>query len=193
MNLKQLRRARLARPTTYVDAPELAAWGVFAEGEAQRVKIRGLTSQEIFLAKEQISKGSPLMKLALAANGNGAENGQVVAEALQHLLGTDLKAIPYEIRWRQELLVKAAIDEEGLLIFDHQIAALLSEHFPDLFIRLTEATLRISGEASTDLGEKLRRSGETSPLEIPSSTQSAEENFSTNADPISSPTTVSRD
>lgn len=177
----------MTRPTTYVDAPELATWGVFAEGEPQRVKIRGLTSNDLFLAREQIAKGSPLLALAKAANGNS--EGSELTEAFKSLLGTDPKQLAYENRYRQELLVKAAINEDGTQAFDHQDVAVLSEHFPDLFVRLTERILKFCGEASTDLGEKLRHSGETSASEMPLSLQKDEADSSTSAAPISSLTT----
>lgn len=185
MNLKQLRRAKLARPTTYVDAPELAAWGVFAEGEKQQIKLRGLTANDLFTVREQIAKGSPLLALYKAANGNGDASG--LTEAFKGLLGTDPKSIAYETRYRQELLVKAAINEDGSPAFDHQDVAVLAEHFPDLFVRLTEKIIKFCGEASTDLGEKLRNSGETKALEPPAPLESASDSSSTKPDPISSP------
>ena len=187
MNFKKLLQANLARPEAYVDAPELAPWGVFADKEPQRIKLRGLDAAGIYLAKEQIAKGSPLMKLALAANNSEQTDGKLFTEAFLELIGANLKTIPHEVRWKQEILVKAAIDEDGEPLFDHQIVAKISEHFPDLFIRLADKALTLSGEASSDLGERSRRSGKIKTLGTASSMPKDEASSSTSAAPISSP------
>jgi hypothetical protein len=186
MNLKKLRRARLERPTDYVPVPELAAL-MFDVGEVPRLKVRGLSANEIFLIKEQIQKGSPLQALAKAATTNGHGNSSELTQAFQQLLGTDPKAVAHENRYRQELLVKAVIDEEGQSILDHQDAARLSEFFPMAFLRLTDRIQTLMGEASTDLGEKSRHSGETPALDPPSPSESDSISASSKSDPTSSP------
>lgn len=175
----------MARPSDYVAVPELKNW-IFEEGEEPRIKVRGLSSNEVYLAKEALAKSSQAQKIAKAVLGNGiAEAG----EAIKEWIVTDPRSIANETRSRQELLLRGAIDEAGNPLFDQQDVARICEHFPRVFERLTNRIDQLSGESSADLGEKLRHSGETTKLEPPSSLPSEEASSSTSADPTYSPLT----
>jgi hypothetical protein len=186
MNLKKLRRAKLVRPTAYVDVPELADW-LFDEGEEPRLKVRGLTANEQFHIREQQLKRHPMLQLSEKLRAAPEAEGCVVAEdVLKAAFGADKEAVTTSTAYSIELLVYGVIDEQGNRLFDYQDAVKISEHFPNVFIRLSNKINELMGAASVlqedrRLGESPPSFGPTPTSKTPSPSLNDSGNASTSA------------
>lgn len=188
MNANKLRRVKLTRPSAYVPVPELKDW-LFSEGEEPRLKIRGLNANEQLLCREESAAQEQLRQAAKGINP-GTPNGIAVKEALLAVIGAGqgelAKSLPYLI----QLVLFGVIDDDGKRIFDHEIAAILHEHFPASFLLLTNEIAKLMGEPSQPaLSEPSRLSGVTPRPESPSPSPNISGNPSTNLEETSSPTT----
>jgi hypothetical protein len=190
MNLSRLRRAKLARPTAYVECPELKGW-LFSEEEEPRFKVRGLNANEQLLAREETAKQERLRRTAQQIQP-GTPNGEAVKEALLSVIGIaqgeHAQSLPYLI----QLLLWGVIDEDGKRIFDHEVCAILHEHFPSTFLTLTNKIAELMGQPSEPaLGERSRLSGQTPGSESRSPSVNTSDSPSTDRALISFPTTPS--
>ena len=143
MKFNRLRNAKLNRPTAVVPVPELKDW-IFDKDEVPELKVRGLTSNQLFSAKSVSQENSPLRALSKAISG-GQQSEMVDAFKL-FTAGSD--STTTELTYRIELCVKGVIDNNGAQVMDYSDAAKLSEHFPNVFIRITEKISAISGDSS---------------------------------------------
>jgi hypothetical protein len=187
MNLAKLRRAKLARPTAYVDCPELRGW-LFGDDEAPRLKVRGLNANEQLLAREETAKQERLRRTAQQITP-GTPNGEAVKDALLAVIGIaqgeHAQSLPYLI----QLVLWGVIDEEGKRLFDHELCAILHEHFPGTFLTLTNKIAELMGQPSEPvLGERSRLSGQTPGSESRSPSPNTSDSPSIARALISSPT-----
>lgn len=143
MKLDRFRNAKLKRPQDTVAVPELKDW-MFGPDEIPELMVKGLTSNQLFVAKEASQKNSPLRALSKAI-GSGSETEMV--EAFKRYTGASDETTT-ETAYRIEMLIKGVIDEHGKLIFDYSDAAKLSEHFPNVFVRITDRISFLSGDSS---------------------------------------------
>lgn len=150
MKLDKFRNARFTRPTAYVEVAELVGI-MFDKDEDPKLKVRGLTANEMYLAKESMSKNSPLRILAQAAAGG---DKSALGDAFKRIMGNDRDAVAAETSFRIEILVLGVVDEEGEMVLDYADVAKLGEHFPAVFLRLSDRIHVLSGEASLAQGEK---------------------------------------
>ena len=82
MDLEKFRRAKLERPTAVVELPELADF--FADGEKPVFLVRGLTSNENWLAREQKALYSHIKTFEDAFNkALGGQPKELQAEAVK--------------------------------------------------------------------------------------------------------------
>lgn len=143
MNLEGFRKAKFKRPVEEVAVPEMKDW--FAEGEDQVICCRGLTSNQLFLAKEVAQKNNPIRAL-IKAFSSGKESEMTDAFRRYTSL-TDETTV--ETAYRTELLLKGVVDKEQQKPFLQQADGVrLAEHFPEIFIRLTDKITALSGVCS---------------------------------------------
>lgn len=143
MKLDRFRNAKLKRPQDVVPVPELKDW-LFTADEKPELIVKGLTSNQLFVAKEASQKNSPLRALSKAV-GSGSETEMV--EAFKRFTGASDETTT-ETAYRIEMCIKGVVDENGKLIFDYSDAAKLSEHFPNVFVRVTDRISFLSGDSS---------------------------------------------
>ncbi len=190
MNLSRLRRAKLIRPTAYVDCPELKGW-LFSEEEEARLKVRGLNANEQLLAREETAKQEKL-RLTAQHIQPGTPNGQAVKDALLSVIGIGqgehAQSLPYLI----QLCLWGVIDEDGKRLLDHELCAILHEHFPGTFLLLTNTIAGLMGQPSESaLGEPSRLSGTTQESESRLPLANSSESHSIDLDMTSSHMTTS--
>ncbi len=189
MNLTKLRRAKLVRPTAYVECPELKGW-IFGDDEQPRLKVRGLNANEQLLAREDTARQEKFRREAQLMTP-ATPNGVAVKEALLTVIGAGQGELAQSLPYLIQLVLWGVIDEDGKRLFDHEIVAKLHEHFPATFLLLTNEIARLMGQPSESaLGESSRASGGSPRLESPSPSPSTSENPSTKSEEISSPTTA---
>ena len=143
MKIAKFRTAKLTRPTDVVQVPELADW-LFEKDEKTELKVKGLTSNKLFVAKEASQKNSPLRALSKAIS-SGSETEMV--EQFKRWTGASNETTT-ETAYRIEMLIKGVIDDHDKLVFDYSDAAKLADHFPNVFIRITDRISYLSGESS---------------------------------------------
>lgn len=187
MNKDRFRGRQLARPTEYVPAPQLAGI-LFDEGEKPRLKVRGLDANELFLARQRRSENNPVIAMAKALQESGQLQG-AMTEAFRGLFGDPKQATAAQTAYSTELIVMGTIDEDGKSILDYEDVARLGEHFPAVFLELSNVIQRLSGEASVVVGEPRGHSGKTIESGVPSTSVKPEGNSSSKPSPTSSPIT----
>lgn len=151
MDLHKFRSVKLKRPTAFVDCPELKGV-LFAEDEqAPRLKVRGLTANELFVAREAKDNNSITAAFQQALkSGNTGELTTVFKRVIGDG-GSDATAA--ELAFRVEIVRLGTLDDAGKRLFEHSDAVKLSEHFPLTFQNVSTQILSLSGEGS-DVGEK---------------------------------------
>lgn len=143
MDLAKFRNTELTVRVKEISLPELKGI-LFEEGEAPLLTIRGLTSNEIFLAKEQQQKNSPLHLLAQAA-GEGNTDG--VKEVFKRIFGQSEDATAAEYMYRFQLVLCGCIDATTQkVIFTHEDVARIAEHWPVVFMKISTEISNLSGE-----------------------------------------------
>jgi hypothetical protein len=146
----KFRSTQFQRPRATVPVPALAEW-LFEDGEKPDFLVRGLTTNEVFTAREAISKTSPLKILAEAAQ---SRETSALADAFKLIMGGSRDAVSQLTAFRIELMVVGVIDTEGGSILDYEDVIKMAEHFPSEFLITSEKINELSAQPSLVVGEK---------------------------------------
>lgn len=147
MNTDKFRSTKLVRPVKEFNSPQLAGI-LFDEGEDTIIYIRGLTANEMLVARESRENNSVRNALTRAI-GSGIESE--MAEAFKRLIGNGVenKTTAAETAFRVEVLVGGITDAQGKArTFSHDLAVKLADNFPNLFLEITTAILALTGEGA---------------------------------------------
>ena len=157
MDLNAFRNTELSQRLETIKVPELRPF--FAEGEEPIWTVRGLTANEIF--KADGAKMAQSRASALAEAITSGSRDEIIKE-VQAALGQSGDVQPETAR-RLEMLVSGSVDP----VVTIQDSVRLAEHFPTVFIQLTNAILKLSGRGA-DAKKKPTTSGETPASKPPS-------------------------
>jgi hypothetical protein len=147
LNLERLLQTEWHRPLEAVPCPELAPMGLFEPGEEPVVWVRGLTSNELYLALEARQQNTvrvAVMK-ALESNRQSELNG-AMGRALN--INEHEEPTAAETAYRMEACLRGVVDKDGhrLLTLDHVVK--LADHSPTTFMTISGKILSLSGEGS---------------------------------------------
>ena len=184
MNKDRFRSKKLTRPTEYIEVPQLAGI-LFDEGEQPRLKVRGLDANELYLARQRRDENNPVRVMVKTLQESG-QLQESIAEAFRGIFGDSTQTTAAATAYGTELIVMGTIDEAGKAILDYEDAARLGEHFPLVFMQLSNTIQKLSGEASVLMGEVSGRSGATIASGAPSTSAKPEDNSSSKPSQISS-------
>jgi len=155
LNLDRFRGASLVRPRDKVAVSSLVPL-MFDTVDEAWFHIRGLMANEMFIAKEARAEHSPLHALAEAIkSGDKSE----MTEAFRKMMGNSTDSIAAETAYRHELIKWGVIDPEtGENILDDSDVSKIGEHFPLVFLQVSDKIMALSGQGSS-VGEASGRSG----------------------------------
>jgi len=105
-------------------------------------KVRGLSSTEMAIAQESASKNKNILSVIEAISG---KNQSDKVDALKELLGTS-ENVPIDLAKRMEHLVQGSIEPQ----IDLSLSVKLAQHFPIIFMLLTNKILELTGLGSID-------------------------------------------
>jgi len=150
VDLQSFRRTSPKHQTKAVEVEQLAEVMFKGNKEEAVLHVRGLGSNEIYMAREQMQKNSPLNLLSSAIK---AASQSEITEAFKRILGNDEEANAIDYTYRFYIVMAGVIDPDtGKKIFDYEDVSKLAEFWPATFILLSNEIVKLSGEGP-DLGE----------------------------------------
>ncbi len=142
--LKTFRTTKFKRPTEQVPVPELKEL-LFEDDEQPVITVRGLTSNQLFQARELLAKNNPMRALVKALT-SGAKDTEMF-DLFKRSLGATDDACP-EVVYRTEMLMKGFVPEPGEESLQYSDCAKIQEKFPEIFLRLTDKIIALTGANS---------------------------------------------
>lgn len=150
LDIQKFRDRPVNRRTKQIAVPELRPFFNVDESTTDVfLTIRQLTSNEIYLAKEQMEKNSPMAVLgkAISAGLKGE-----MAEQFKSIFNYDPDNTARDYTYRFYLVMAAVVDDEGKQLFDFEDVAKLGENFPGVFMTIANEVVRLCGEGP-EVGE----------------------------------------
>lgn len=166
MDLERFRKAKLTRPTAEIALPELTGF-LFDEGEKPVLLVRGLTSNENWLAREQKDLNSYLKTFKETFDkALGGQFQELQQEVSKLTGGTIENRTAEQMAYFIEVVLRGTITPDNKPLFRRQDVVRLADHFPLQFSALHQQILSLTGDPS-NLGELKNGSGVSPPSGTP--------------------------